>query len=182
MDFPRKVSIILPSADSSSMRIPDDVGDAWLTECDEIKFYEHKKKIRDIRLMQTKITEEPNEETYDLEEVITLLTATWKVGEDYEFKTESMTNTSKEKYQTFKGELTGLIVNPNDSREPAFNSAEESRRERRLRATKNTDDADIFFNKDESNPNTFVIVLKNESDTAYSGQIIRINLGGHTDE
>jgi hypothetical protein len=182
MDFPRKVSIILPSADSSFMRISDDTGEAKLTECDEIKFYEHKKKIRDIRLMQTKITEEPNEETYELEEVTTLLTATWKVGEDYEFKTKSMTNTNKEKYQTFKGELTGLIVNPNDSREPAFNSAEESRRERRLRATKNTDEADIFFNKDESNPNTFVIVLKNESDTAYSGQIIRINLGGKTDE
>ena len=182
MDFPRKVSIILPSADSSFMRIPDDTGDAKLTECDEIKFYKHKMKVRDIRLMQTKITEEPNEETYEMEKVTTLLTATWKVGEDYEFKTKSMTNTNKEKYQTFKGELTGLIVNPNDSREPAFNSAEESRRERRLRATKNTDEADIFFNKDESNPNTFVIVLKNESDTAYSGQIIRINLGGKTDE
>ena len=103
------------------------------------------------------------------------------MGEDYEFKTATY-GASKEKYQTFKGELTGLIVKPNDSRDPAFNSAEESRRERRLLATKNTDEADIFFNKDESNPNTFVIVLKNETDTAYSGQIIRVNLGGKTDE
>jgi hypothetical protein len=181
MLWPRKVSIILPSADSAFMRIPVDTGDEWLTFCDEIKFYEHKKKIRDIQLMQTRITEEPNETTYELEEVTTLLTATWKVGEDYEFKTTTY-GASKEKYQTFKGELTGLIVKPNDSRDPAFNSAEESRRERRLLATKNTDEADIFFNKDESNTNTFVIVLKNETDTAYSGQIIRVNLGGKTDE
>ena len=104
-----------------------------------------------------------------------VLTATWKVGEDYEFETK---NIGQAGYQTFKGELTGLIVKPNDSREPAFNSAEQSRRERRLDATNEKDSADIFFNKDETNPNTFVVVLKNEKDTPYSGQIIRVKLGG----
>ena len=174
MQFPRKVSIILPSADAENMLIPSDGSDE-LSNCEEIKYYEHKGKKRDIQLVQVKETSEFNPALGKTETERKVLTATWKVGEDYEFETK---NIGQAGYQTFKGELTGLIVNPNDSREPAFNSAEQSRRERRLDATNEKDSADIFFNKDETNPNTFVVVLKNEKDTPYSGQIIRVKLGG----
>ena len=116
-----------------------------------------------------------NTETFTMETIQSVLTATWKVGDDYEFETKKIGASG---YQKFKGELTGLIVKPNESREPAFNSATQSRRDRRLQATNEKDMADIFFNKDENNPNTFVVVLKNEKDTPYSGQIIRVKLGG----
>ena len=156
------------------MLIPADGSDE-LSNCEEIKYYEHKGKNRDIQLVQVKEKSEFNPATMTTETERKVLTATWKVGEDYEFETK---NIGQAGYQTFKGELTGLIVKPNDSREPAFNSAEQSRRERRLDATNEKDSADIFFNKDETNPNTFVVVLKNEKDTPYSGQIIRVKLGG----
>jgi len=178
MLYPRKVSVILPSADSKNMIIPSDSGD-FLDTCQEIKFFEHKKKFRDIQLIQKVSKQELNPTTFQREEVTKFLTATWKVGEDYEFTTTPLVG---KKPQTFKGELTGLIVNPNESREPVFNSAEQARRDRRLNATKLTDTSDIFFGKDETNPNTFVIVLKNETETDYSGQIIRINLGGGDNE
>jgi len=178
MLYPRKVSVILPSADSKNMIIPSDSGD-FLDTCQEVKFFEHKKKIRDIQLIQKVSKQELNPTTFQREEVTKVLTATWKVGEDYEFTTTPLVGKTP---QTFKGELTGLIVKPSDLREPVFNSAEQARRDRRLNATKLTDTSDIFFGKDETNPNTFVIVLKNETETDYSGQIIRINLGGGDNE
>ena len=176
MQFPRKVSVILPEGDSENLVIPADnsVADE-LFKCDEIKYYEHKGKYRDIQLVEEKNITTFNPATNMPETKKQILTATWKVGEDYEFETK---NIGQAGLQTFKGELTGLIVKPNDSREPAINSAKQSRRERRLDATNEKDSADIFFNKDETNPNTFVVVLKNEKDTPYSGQIIRVKLGG----
>lgn len=176
MQFPRKVSVILPSADAENMLIPADGSDE-LSNCEEIKYYEHKGKNRDIQLVQVKEKSEFNPSTMTTETERKVLTATWKVGEDYEFETK---NIGQAGYQTFKGELTGLIVKPNDSREPAFNSAEQSRRERRIDATNEKDLADIYYGKDagDRKGNTFIIVLKNEKDTPYSGQIIRIKLGG----
>ena len=105
------------------------------------------------------------------------LTATWKVGEDYEFETQKIGASG---YQKFKGELTGLIVRPDESREPAFKSATQSRRDRRLQATMEKDSADIFYGKNEADKKgkSFIIVLKNEKNTPYSGQIVRIKLGG----
>ena len=178
MQYPRRVSVILPSADSVYMNIPSDLDDS-LTSCQEVKFFEYKKKFRDIQLIEKVSKQELNPTTFQLEEVTKVLTATWKVGEDYEFTTKPLVGKTP---QTFKGELTGLIVKPSDLREPVFNSAEQARRDRRLNATKETDTADIFFSKDETKENTFVIVLKNETETDYSGQIIRINLGGGDNE
>jgi len=175
MEYPRKVSVILPAADSEFMSVPSDDGSSELQNCGEVKYYEHKGKYRDIQLIQVREEEKMNTETFTKETIQSVLTATWKVGEDYEFETMKIGASG---YQKFKGELTGLIVRPNESREPAFNSATQSRRERRLQATTEKDMADIFFNKDENNPNTFVVVLKNEKDTPYSGQIIRVKLGG----
>ena len=175
MEYPRKVSVILPAADSEFMSVPSDDGSGELQNCGEVKYYEHKGKYRDMQLIQVREEEKMNTETFTMETIQSVLTATWKVGEDYEFETKKIGASG---YQKFKGELTGLIVKPNESREPAFNSATQSRRERRLQATTEKDMADIFFNKDENNPNTFVVVLKNEKDTPYSGQIIRVKLGG----
>jgi hypothetical protein len=175
MEYPRKVSVILPAADSEFMSVPSDDESGELQNCGEVKYYEHKGKYRDIQLIQVREEEKMNTETFTMETIQSVLTATWKVGEDYEFETKKIGASG---YQKFKGELTGLIVKPNESREPAFNSATQSRRERRLQATNEKDIADIFFNKDENNPNTFVVVLKNEKDTPYSGQIIRVKLGG----
>lgn len=175
MEYPRKVSVILPAADSEFMSVPSDDGSGELQNCGEVKYYEHKGKYRDIQLIQVREEEKMNTETFTMETIQSVLTSTWKVGEDYEFETKKIGASG---YQKFKGELTGLIVRPNESREPAFNSATQSRRERRLQATNEKDMADIFFNKDENNPNTFVVVLKNEKDTPYSGQIIRVKLGG----
>lgn len=182
MEYPRKVSVILPAADSDKMLIPAD-GESSnedpvaFESCSEVKYYQHKGKYRDLQLIGSIKKESFNMETLEKEIIITDLTATWKVGEDYEFSTQ---NIGKDGYQKFKGELTGLIVRPNESREPAYNSASESRRERRLQATMEKDSADIFYGKDEGDRSgkSFIIVLKNEKDTPYSGQIIRVKLGG----
>jgi len=182
MEYPRKVSVILPAADSDKMLIPAD-GESSnedpvaFESCSEVKYYQHKGKYRDLQLIGSIKKESFNMKTLEKEIIITDLTATWKVGDEYEFSTQ---NIGKDGYQKFKGELTGLIVRPNESREPAYNSASESRRERRLQATEEKDSADIFYGKDEGDRSgkSFIIVLKNEKDTPYSGQIIRVKLGG----
>ncbi|MAR17785.1 MAG: hypothetical protein CML44_00235 [Rhodobacteraceae bacterium] len=179
MDYPRKVSVILPKADSLYMDIPSD-GDSEhnLDKCDEIKYYQHKGKYRDIQLVgRKKIDTKFNMKTLQNDNTYADLTATWKVGEDYEFETKKIGASG---YQKFKGELTGLIVRPDESREPAFKSATQSRRDRRLQATMEKDSADIFYGKNEADKKgkSFIIVLKNEKNTPYSGQIVRIKLGG----
>jgi len=180
MKFPRQVSVILPG-DSEFMRIPADGGEETIIRCDEIKFYDHKGKFRDVQLIQSGTESKWNDLSKKMEEQPTLLTATWKVGETIEFKTKAIgSSLNREKYQTFKGELTRLIVEKNQSREPAINSAQEARRERRIEATMEKNTADIFFGGDErpTHQNTFVVVLKNDKNTPYSGQIIRVKLRG----
>ena len=80
-------------------------------------------------------------------------------------------------WQKFRGRLLKIVVNENASRENAYKSAVEARRNQRLFATKSTDQADLFITKDPQHPNSFVIAVKNRDGEAFTGQIIRINLG-----
>ena len=182
--YPRLVRVILPAGDSQDMDIPiegksldeaiADAENALLAKVDEVRYYTHpptgsKGKIRELRLTQTKM----KRSLEGKEEVA--LHAIWKVGDDYEFRTKAMDESNQ--WQKFRGRLLKIVVNENASRENAYKSAVEARRNQRLFATKSTDQADLFFTKDPQHPNSFVIAVKNRDGEAFTGQIIRINLG-----
>ena len=187
--YPRLVRVILPGGDSSFMDIPiakkdtttaesvpledalKDPENLMLSDVGEVRYFEHKGKLREMRLTQTKTITKFGEG--EMEES---LHALWKVGNDYEFRTKSVYESNQ--WQKFRGRLLKILVNKEASRENAHKSAVEERRNRRLEATKTTNQSDIFFTKDPQYPNSFVIALKNLEGEPFTGQIIRINLGG----
>jgi len=172
------VRVIFPAGDSQDMDIPiegksldEAIGDAenaLLAKVDEVRYYTHpsigsKGKIRELRL-----TERKWKRSLEGKEEVALH-AIWKVGDDYEFRTKAMDESNQ--WQKFRGRLLKIVVNGNASRENAYKSAVEAR------PTKPTDQSDIFFTKDPQHPNSFVIAVKNKDGEAFTGQIIRINLG-----
>lgn len=184
-NYPRLARVILPGGDAEYMDIPidnktldearEDTENAMLSDVDEVKYYTHKEgNIREMRLIQTKKKRRLVEGV--VKKKITVLQATWKVGDDYEFRTQTVDESNQ--WQNFRGRLIKIIVNKEVSRENAYKSAAEERRNQRLFATKDTNQSDIFFTKDPQHPNSFVIAVKNIENKPFSGQIIRINLGG----
>lgn len=181
--YPRLVRVILPGADSSFMDIPvegktldearADTENSMLSKVHEVRYYTHPPKATDGKLRELRLTQ--TKEKRSMEGIKELsLHAVWKVGDDYEFRTKVMGEGNQ--WQNFKGRLLRIVVNTEASRENAYNSAVEARRNMRLFATKETNTSDIFFVKDSEHPNSFVVALKNANDEAFTGQIIRINL------
>ena len=165
MKYPRTVIVILPSADSQNMAITSDSGGDDLEDVTEVKYYAHRaNKYRDIQLIQTKEVIDYDDD-YNEITISKTSKATWKVGENYEFRTKNLIRVNVQ------------VDSDDASRDIAFASAEEARRNRRLLATLETNESDIYYSKDMNSPNTYVVVVKNEKGNPYSGQIIRINLG-----
>ena len=193
--YPRRVILILPQADSQYLYCPTDkitVGkdeileaddpradgldfsnpnrEDWIDEVQEVKYYEAKGVIKDIQLLQTytKTTIEGIGKKETSEET---LVKTMKVGETYEFGVKEPASSS---ITPLKGKLAKVEVVKDGSRDNIFVAAQSERRSLRV-----IEEYEVFFatEKDDKNNPQFLIVLANEKGKANSGQIIRIDLG-----
>ena len=186
-NYPRRVVLILPQADSEFLLCPTDEitpekdsndeldftefpRESWIDEVQEVKYYEAKGVIKDIQLIQryesVEIKGIGQKETKQV-----TLTKTMKVGEMYEFASKEPASSLR---VPLKGRLVKVEVVKDASRETIFNSLVSERRSLRV-----IEDYEVFFatEKDEKGKTRFVIVIKNESGKPNSGQIIRVDLG-----
>lgn len=186
-NYPRRVVLIFPQADSEFLLCPTDEitpakdsedmldfsefpRETWIDEVQEIKYYEAKGVIKDIQLLQRYDSVEVKgigqKETKEV-----TLTKTMKVGEMYEFASKEPASSLR---VPLKGRLVKVEVVKDASRETIFQSLMSERRSLRV-----IEDYEVFFatEKDERGKTRFVIVVKNESGKPNSGQIIRVDLG-----
>lgn len=196
--YPRRVILILPQADSQYLYCPVDeitpdketgvsaLGNEtldfsnpnrehWIDEVQEVKYYEAKGIIKDIQLLQsyTKTTIAGIGQKETSEET---LVKTLKVGETYEFGVKEPASST---IAPLKGKLAKVEVMKDGSRENIFLAAESERRSLRV-----IEDYEVFFatEKDDKNNPQFLIVLANEKGKENSGQIIRIDLSKSKEE
>jgi len=186
-NYPRRVVLILPQADSEFLLCPTDEitpakdstdeldftefpRESWIDDVQEVKYYEAKGVIKDIQLIQRYESVEIKGIGQKVTKEVTL-TKTMKVGEMYEFASKEPASSLR---VPLKGRLVKVEVVKDASRETIFNSLVSERRSLRV-----IEDYEVFFatEKDEKGKTRFVIVIKNESGKPNSGQIIRVDLG-----
>ena len=186
-NYPRRVVLIFPQADSEFLLCPTDAitpekgsddmldfsefpRETWIDEVQEVKYYEANGVIKDIQLIQryesVEIKGIGQKETKEV-----TLTKTMKVGEMYEFASKEPASSLR---VPLKGRLVKVEVVKDASRESIFQALMSERRSLRV-----IEDYEVFFatEKDERGKTRFVIVIKNESGKPNSGQIIRVDLG-----